>query len=59
LTEIHDLISKAVKSLDLATEAYWYHKLGDLALDFTDFCIRVNKPVKGIHVLQQAILAIQ
>ena len=40
-------------------EQHWYHKLGDLATEFAEFCVRVNKPIKGIHVLQKGILKIQ
>lgn len=39
----------------MKTEEHWYHKLGEVALDFSDLLIQFKKPVKGIHILQVGI----
>ena len=59
LTDVHNLFSKIIKDLDIKTEEHWYTKLGELAGDYADFCIKMKKPIKGIHTLQVGITKIQ
>jgi hypothetical protein len=51
LTDVHELFSKIVNGLDIKTEDHWYSKLEDLGLEYADFCIKMKKPIKGIHIL--------
>ena len=43
----------------MKTEMHWYTKLGELAVDYADKCVKMKLPVKGIHILQVGITKLQ